>query len=129
MAVLAPPRHPGLGLVVSVSDEGAAAVIVLRGEAELAARPGLVDLLIRSIADHEGPVVIDLAQVELLDCAIVMALERAGVFLSGRGRRLVLRSPSRRALPVLAGHGVSHLIEAVPQGHGVAALPSADSSA
>ncbi len=63
MALLEVPQPKRLppDFVASVSTEGAAAVIALRGEADLATVPVVVDTLARVIADHDGPVVVDLA--------------------------------------------------------------------
>jgi anti-anti-sigma factor len=101
------------GLVVSASAEGAATVIALRGEADPATLPILLDALARVIADHEGAVVVDLAETEFIDTATVRAIGRAGQLLGDRDRQLTLRSPSRLAVQVLAFGGLSHLVEPV----------------
>ncbi len=103
--------RPAPGLVVSVSAEGAATVIALRGEADSATLPIVVDMFARVAADHRGPVVVDLAQTEFIDTATVRVLGRAWQFLGHRGRQLTLRSPSTPAVRVLAFFGLSHLVE------------------
>jgi len=100
-------------LVVSSSTDGVATVIALRGEADPATLPLVVDILARVIADDEGAVVIDLAQTEFIDTATVRAIGRAGQLLGDHGRQLTLRSPSRLAVQVLAFGGLSHLVEPV----------------
>ena len=94
-----------------MSAEGAATVIALRGEADLAALPAVVDMFVRVIADHQGAVVVDLAQAEFIDIATARVLGRAGEFLGHRGRQLTPRSPSRLAIRVLAVFGLCHLVE------------------
>jgi anti-anti-sigma factor len=111
LTLLAPFTRTVPGLVVSVSAEGAATVIALRGEADPAVLPVLVDVLVRVIADHDGAVVVDLAQTEFIDTATVRVIGRAGQFLGDRGRQLTLRSPSRLAVHVLGFGGLSHLVE------------------
>lgn len=113
MAVLEFPQPTRLvpDLVASVSTEAAAAVIALRGEADIATVPVIVDSLARVTANHDGPVVVDLAHLDFIDSATVDALERAWQFLDARGRRLTLRSPSPIAVRVLAIFKLSHLVE------------------
>jgi anti-anti-sigma factor len=105
------PQSTRPNLVVSVSVEGGGAVMALRGEADPATLPVLMNMLARVIADHEGAVVIDLAEIEFIDTATVRALGRAEQFLGDRGRQLKVRSPTRLAVHVLAFGGLSHLVE------------------
>lgn len=107
---LAQPTDSAAILSMSVSSEGAATVIALRGEADLFTLPVLVDVLARVIADHDGPVIVDLAQTEFIDTGTVRALARAWQFLDARGRALTLRSPSRVAVRVLTFFELSHLV-------------------
>jgi anti-anti-sigma factor len=97
--------------VPAVHEEGTRTVVVLRGEADLAARPVLADVLSRVIALRAGDVVIDLTEAEFLDTAIVRALAVGEQLLDRRGRRLTFRSPSRLAARVLDVFGLSDLIE------------------
>ncbi|HEX5266294.1 MAG TPA: STAS domain-containing protein [Acidimicrobiales bacterium] len=57
------------GLVVSLSADGTAiaTVVALRGEADIATVPVLKDMLDRFIRDHEGTVIIDLADTHFID--------------------------------------------------------------
>jgi anti-anti-sigma factor len=118
---LAHPALGGHGLAASVSDDGVAAVVTLHGDADFANLAVLVDVLVRVIADHEGPIIVDLADTEFVDSGAVHALERARRFLDDRGRTLTLRSPSRVATQVLGLLDLTHLIEtaqgAEPLGH------------
>jgi len=111
LAELAQPTVPAAALVASVSADGMPTVVTLRGEADLFTLPVVVDVLVRVIADHDGPVIVDLADTEFIDTGTVRALARAWQFLNDRGRTLTLRSPSRVAVRVLGLLGLSHLIE------------------
>jgi anti-anti-sigma factor len=102
------------GLNLSVSVEGGATVLALRGEADVATLPAVVDALAGIIADHEGDVVVDLAQTEFIDTATLRALLRAREVLGGGGRQLAFRSPSRIAGRVLTLFGLSFLVS--PEG-------------
>jgi anti-anti-sigma factor len=108
---VAPPTSPAEALVASVSADSTAAVITLCGDADLFTLPVVVDVLTRVIADHDGPVIVDLAQIEFIDSGTVHALARASRFLVDHGRTLTLRSPSKAALRILTLLDLSHLIE------------------
>lgn len=97
---------------VSVSAEGGATVIALRGEADVAALPVVADALVRVIVHQQGDVIVDLAETEFIDTATLRSLLRAREVLEWGGRRLTLRSPSRIADRVLAVFGLSHLVSA-----------------
>jgi anti-anti-sigma factor len=101
-----------------VRAEGMRTVVVLGGEADFSIRPDLSDALARLIAMGTGDVVIDLAELEFIDTAIVRALAMGQRLLGRRGRRLTFRSPSRLAARVLDSFGLTDLIEA-----GAVALP------
>lgn len=108
---LAQPTLPAAPLVASVSTEGAATVVTLRGEADLFTLPIVVDVLARAIADHDGPVIVDLALTEFIDSGTVRTLARAWTFLDDRGRKLTVRSPSTMAVRMLELFGLTHRIE------------------
>ena len=110
LATLVQSTPPVAGLDVSVSNEEGVTVIALRGEADVATLPAVVDTLARVIVDHEGDLVVDLAQAAFIDTATVRALLRAKGVLNGGGRELTLRSPSRIASRLLALFGISHLV-------------------
>lgn len=116
----AQPRLPVAALVTSVSADCASALVALRGEADLFTLPVVIDVLTRVIADTDGPIIVDLAETEFIDTAVVRALGRASEFLGDHGRALVVRSPSRVALLVLGVLGLSHLVEPGTEG----AMPS-----
>jgi anti-sigma B factor antagonist len=108
---LAQSTLPTGGLVVSLSTEDDATVVALRGEADLFTLPVINDVLARVIADHDGPVVLDLADVAFIDTGSIRAIARAAEFLGDRGRELTLRSPSRMVVRMLTLLQLSHLIE------------------
>jgi anti-anti-sigma factor len=116
---------PVAGLAVTVSVEGSSTVVALRGEGELATLPVLVHAMARVIAEHDGTVIVDLAETEFLDTASVRIAGRASQYLRDRGRDLTIRSASRQAIMVLAAFGLSHLCDAremsssQPSPHGV----------
>jgi anti-anti-sigma factor len=99
-------------LAVSVSADGAATVVRLHGEVDVANLPVVVNMLTRVIADHDGPIIVDLADTAFIDAGTVHALTRASHILDDRGRTLTLRSPSRAARRLLALLELSHLVEA-----------------
>jgi anti-anti-sigma regulatory factor len=98
-------------LVVSVCVESGSTVIALRGRCDAAALPTLVDVICRVIADHDGTVIVDLAETTFINTATLGALDRARQFLDDRGRQLTLRSPSGLALDKLGTLEFSRLVE------------------
>ena len=108
---LSQPIAATAALVASVSADGGAAVVTLRGEADLSTLPMVVDVLVRVIAESEGPVIVDLADTKFIDTGTARTLERAWQFLDDHHRTLSIRSPSRLAFRVLTWLGLTHLIE------------------
>lgn len=108
---LAQPTLSAAALDAWVSTEGTAVVVALRGEADLFTLPVVVDVLARVIADHDGPVIVDLAHTDFIDTRTVRAVARAWKFLDERDRQLTVRSPSRMAIRMLVLFGLAHLIE------------------
>ncbi len=106
---------PPDALVASRSIEDDATVVVLRGEADLVTRGVISSVLARVIADHDGPVVVDLAEIAFIDAGSIRVLARAAQFLGAGGRELTLRSPSRIAVRVLTLLELSHLIANRPE--------------
>ena len=88
-------------------------VITLRGEADVFTRPVLVAALVAAVADHDGPVFVDLAHTDFIDAGGVRVLARAARHLENRGRTLTLRSPSRTAARVIEAFGMSSRCETV----------------
>ena len=112
LATLVPSIRPAVGLDVSVSVEGGATVIAIRGEADVATLPVVADALAHFIAEQRGDVIVDLAETEFMGIATLRALLRARDVLDQGGRQLTLRSPSRIADRLLAVFGLSHLVGA-----------------
>jgi len=100
-------------LVTSLSTEDDATVVALRGEADILTLPVISDVLASVIADHDGPVVIDLAEIAFIDTGSIRSLARAAELLGDRGRELTVRSPSRIAVRMLTLLELSHLIKPV----------------
>jgi anti-anti-sigma factor len=111
LAGVTPFGRPVPGLTATMSSEGTTTVVALRGEADVATLPVLLDVLARAIAIHEGPVVIDLAGAQLIDTATVRALDRARQFLATKDRDLTFRSPSKLPARVLDFFALSDLVE------------------
>jgi len=88
-----------------VRPEGKRTVMVLRGEADLATRCVLANILSQVIAD-----------VDFIDSASFQSLVVAQEFLDRQGRCLTVRSPSRLVTRVLGLMGVSELIESPDTG-------------
>jgi anti-anti-sigma factor len=102
-----PPARPGLA--ATVFADGAVTVLALQGEADGATLQIVRDALADVIADRDGDVVVDLAQMEFMDSAALRAVLRARETLEGTGRQLTLRSPSRSAGRLLGVFGLGHL--------------------
>ncbi len=107
LSYLVPPAH---GLEVSVTIEGTTTVVVLRGEADIATLPLVVEALARVIADRDGDVIVDLEQTAFIDTGALRAVLQALQVLRGGERLLTLRSPSKIARRLLEVFGLSYLV-------------------
>jgi anti-anti-sigma factor len=106
----APSHGAAPDMEVSFHIEGSSTIVVVRGHADVAAVPDLVDLLAWVSGKFDGPVVVDLAETEFIDAAAVRLLARARQFLGDHGRPLTLRSPSKQAARLLTLVGLSDLV-------------------
>jgi anti-anti-sigma regulatory factor len=70
-----------------------------------------VDILVTAIVDRDGAVVVDLADIHLVDSTAGLVLARAGEFLGHHGRTLTLRAPTPPTIEILATFGLSDLQE------------------
>ena len=113
-ATLVQSAPPAVGLDVVMFTEGATTIVALRGEADIATLPVVVDALARVIADRDGDVVVDLAQTDFMDTAALRAVLVAREELHAGERQLTLRSPSRIAVRLLGVFGLSHLVRPAP---------------
>lgn len=95
----------------TATTEGAANVVTLRGEVDIFTLPAVLDALARVITEHDGPVIVDLAETTFIDVGTVRAIGRASQFLDCRDRTLTVRGPSRMSARLLAFLGLSHLIQ------------------
>ena len=98
----------------SLSDDGKAVVLTIRGEADRCTLPVVVDLLERVVAEHHGPVIVDLGPTAFVDTATVAALDRTAQLLLDEGRSFTLRSPSEMAQRIVAVLGFSRLMPPDP---------------
>lgn len=114
LATLVPTSPPLNGLDVLLSAEGPATVVALRGEADVATLPAIVDALAGVIADRDGNVIVDLAQTAFIDTAALRVVLRAREMLHGGERELTLRSPSRIAGRLLTVFELTHLVSPAP---------------
>jgi anti-anti-sigma factor len=89
-------------------------VVWLRGEHDISNVPSLKEALARAISQDDADVVIDLRRVSLIDAAIIGVLLDGREALRKRSRRFALRSPSARAMRVLAVCGLTDLVEPPP---------------
>jgi len=96
---------------VSLASRESIDTIALRGQANVDTAPILADMLARLLVLHDTSVVVDLSDTELIDAIAARVLGNAAEFLNDRGRRLTLRSPSARLLPVLERYRLAHMIE------------------
>ena len=114
VAALLQSSPPAAGLDIILSAEDDPTVVVLRGEADIATLPLVVDALAGVIVERRGNVVVDLAQIQFIDTAALRAVLQAREVLDGGDRQLTFRSPSRIAGRLLAVFGLSHLVSAAP---------------
>jgi anti-anti-sigma factor len=97
-------------LVAAVRPEGSATAVLLQGEADIASRSVIVDVLTEVIANGGGDVVVDLGGLAFIDSGSVRCLQVARQLLDRQGRSLNVRSPSPAATRILELLGLSELI-------------------
>jgi anti-anti-sigma factor len=105
------------GLAVSIDAGDSTDTITLRGQADVDTVPVLADMLARVLVLHDTSVVVDLSETELVDATAAQVLGNAAEFLNDRDRRLTLRSPSGRLVPMLERYGLAHTIERTDTRH------------
>lgn len=106
--------RPLAPFAAQVAAEDSSTVLTLRGEADYFTRPTVVGALALVISEHEGPVVVDLAETSFIDAGTLSALGDAARLLANRDRALTVRGASRMALRLFAILGLSDLIQNVP---------------
>lgn len=116
LTMLPPSAAGARGLKFAVTSgvvhaEGTRTVVALRGEADVATRAHLSDVLSRVIALGTEDLLIDLAEVTFIDTAAVQVLATGQWSLDRAGRRMTFRSPSRLATLVLQVCGLDGSIE------------------
>ena len=107
----APSTGAVSGLVVSLDAGDSTDTIALRGQADVDTALVLADMLARVLVLHDTSVVVDLSDTELVDAVAAQVLGNTAEFLNDRGRRLTLRSPPARLVPMLERYGLSQTIE------------------
>ena len=104
-----------LPLTREVGDAGLVTVVELSGELDIATAPELEDAL-NKIDPDDGPVVLDLRELEFMDCAGAHLLVDNDHRLRQAGQSLLLvvadRGPIERVLALL---GLSHQLSVVKQ--------------
>lgn len=111
VAGFAQASRPFMPFAARVGVDGTSVVLTLQGEADVFTLPAVVDALGRVISEHDGDVVVDLAETSFIDTATLSALGRAAQFLASRDRTLTVRRPSELTLRVVALLGLSDLIQ------------------
>ena len=99
-----------MSLTTHVLDRPGCAVVGVRGELDLGTADLLWDALASAIADHDGPLILDLAELSFCDSAGLAVLVRAHNTLEERGDRLVLARPAVMVARILDLSGVSRAI-------------------
>ena len=100
----------------TVTTEHGRTVVALHGEADLCTLDALAGVLAHVIAEHSGPVVVDLERAAFTDLGTVRALGRASLLLAAVGREMTIRGARPMAIFLLGFLGVSHLL--APDGPG-----------
>ena len=83
---------------VDVTEDGARAIVVVRGEIDVATCPGL-DAAVAGVTSPE--IVLDLSDVTFMASSGLASLLRADRHATSLGGRVLLRSPSRAVVDVL----------------------------
>ena len=98
---------------VEVRTEGRAAVVVVRGELDLATSPELEESLRRIWDSGNEQLVIDLRELEFMDSTGLSIIVKAHQRLSEEGRRLCLVRGSQQVQRLLDLTGVSERLELI----------------
>ncbi len=76
-------------------------VVTASGEVDIASAPRLRDALFDAVLDADGDVVVDLTAVTFMDSTGLGVLANAYKRLGSHGRRLVVKSPTKKVRRVL----------------------------
>ncbi|HEX8974892.1 MAG TPA: STAS domain-containing protein [Solirubrobacteraceae bacterium] len=98
---------------VEVRTEGRAAIVVVRGELDLATSPELEESLRRIWDAGNEQLVIDLRELEFMDSTGLSIIVKAHQRLSEEGRRLSLVRGSQQVQRLLDLTGVSERLELI----------------
>jgi anti-anti-sigma factor len=105
------PAHARL--IIERGDEGSRTVLVLRGELDLASAAQLGRELTDTATVSRSELLLDLGELEFIDCAGLRVLHQARARANATGQSLILRSvPARaRRLLVILGEADAFVIE------------------
>jgi anti-anti-sigma factor len=98
---------------VEVRSEGQAAIVVVRGELDLATSPQLEEKLRKLLETGSEPLVIDLRELEFMDSTGLSIIVKAHQRLSETGRRLSIVRGSQQVQRLLDLTGVSERLQLV----------------
>ena len=107
-----PANHPGSAVAGRDDDR---IVVWVRGEHDIATTTELLETLAQAIASDDADLVVDLSEVQFMDCSTIGVILRTRNVLLANSRRLSLRAPARRARRVLDVCGLTELIDSAPQ--------------
>jgi len=113
---------------VAVSEEQGRQVVRLAGEHDVATVFAISQALLKAIDTDDDQLVVDLSGVTFMNGSTIAVLTAARDDLTGQGRRLTLRSPSKCARRLLELCDLGELVEANPPAPTTAAAPGALSS-
>ena len=93
-----------------VTDEDGNAVVIVHGEIDLYTAPRLLAALLEACAEHDGRVVVDMADVSFMDSQGVKVLLQAHEACDVDLARLVVRSPQPQTRQVLELTGIATIL-------------------
>ena len=103
------PARPLVPFDARVVADRTSTVVALRGEADIYTLPAVVGALTSVTSEHQGPVIVDLAETSFIDSGTLLAIGHAAQILAYSDRTLTVQEPSRMASRLLAFLGLSDL--------------------
>jgi anti-anti-sigma factor len=103
-----------MALTTRTTVRDGCSVVALEGELDLATGGQLWDELAAIMAEHDAPIVLDLAELTFCDSVGLGVLVRAHNALQDRGQRLVIANPTLMVDRILQVSGLSQAITAAP---------------
>lgn len=96
---------------LSPSSSAHEVLVSAQGELDLSASATLTEILALACAQTPPVVVLDLTDVEFMDCAVLRPVLAARARMQSRGGDLVVRGASRRCRRLLVLTGLTDLLE------------------